>query len=609
MAAGEVAGAAEGEPPEEVDLLTEKDLYKILGVPKGAKPDDIKKAYKKRSLKYHPDKNLGDPDAKLKFQKIAEAFSILSDEKKRLRYDKSGDMDLEDFDMDQFMNMWVGEMMEEGGIVDDMMQEVLPWTDNQDKMSQFMDEHVKSKGKKVLCTICQHTASTKRLMLAHFEQKHGVECEEWAKETIKSMKASFESFMKQVTGIGDSSGTFVLPDGTTADMSKVKGVPDIRAHMQQKVDKAKEAEAVMEMYRKLAGAPPEAKGPAVACGDPSTREVQQVPEYMPDAKEIAKILGVSPEEAEELAESKAKLLARLRDRIDKINEEEDEEAAAMEQMQGMFGDLGNLGDLDIDDLAAMGGLGDSPGLGGLGGLGGGLGGSLGGGLGGKGSRMGGKGGGLEGLLGGLGDLAPGMEADDLVGLEAMLGGMDPNDPAMLEALMGELGGMPPGMFGGRGGLGGPGGPGVAGSRAGGGLARGSREPPRDTGPTKEIGCKCGYSCGTMKALEKHLDRFRGDPAHEAQVTERPPSPPRLSRDSDFGRGLAGRHSPGFVDDLPPELAARLGAGAAPPRGAGAGAATGDGPELGCICGYSCGTTKALRKHFDKYAGSSSHGPN
>lgn len=99
----------------------------------------LKKAYRQKSLRYHPDKNPS-PDAKPVFQKITEAYSILSDEKKRLKYDKPGDMDLEDFDIDQFMNMWVGEMMEDGGVVDDMMQSVLPWTNDDDKMLQFMEE-------------------------------------------------------------------------------------------------------------------------------------------------------------------------------------------------------------------------------------------------------------------------------------------------------------------------------------------------------------------------------------------------------------------------------------------------------------------------------------
>lgn len=309
---------------QDVDLLTETDLYKILGVSRGAKEAEIKKAYKKRSLKYHPDKNMGDPDAKPKFQKIAEAFSILSDSKKRLKYDKSGDMDLEDFDMDSFLNMWVGEMMEEGGMVDEMMKEVLPWTDEADKVMQFMEEKTKSKGKKIVCQICQHTASTKPLMFHHFEQKHKWECEDWATETVQGMKASFESFMKQITGIGDDTGKFVLPDGTSADMSKVKGVPDIRQHMQKKVDKAKEEDFVKEMYRKLDM-------------DETT--------YVPTVEDVCKAIKVEVAQAKQLIdpENKQRLLKKLRIEINRLNEEEDEEAAMMEAMGGLEGLGGGMG--------------------------------------------------------------------------------------------------------------------------------------------------------------------------------------------------------------------------------------------------------------------------
>ena len=55
-------------------------------------------------------------------------------------------MDLEDFDMDQFMNMWVGEMMEDGGVVDDMMQSVLPWSN---------DEATSSQSLLVSCPLCR----------------------------------------------------------------------------------------------------------------------------------------------------------------------------------------------------------------------------------------------------------------------------------------------------------------------------------------------------------------------------------------------------------------------------------------------------------------------
>lgn len=57
-----------------------KDYYKTLGLPKGASQEDIKKAYKKMALKYHPDKNHS-PDAEEKFKGVNEAFQVLSNKK------------------------------------------------------------------------------------------------------------------------------------------------------------------------------------------------------------------------------------------------------------------------------------------------------------------------------------------------------------------------------------------------------------------------------------------------------------------------------------------------------------------------------------------------
>lgn len=67
-----------------------KDYYKTLGVSKGASDDDIKKAYRKLALKYHPDKNKA-PGAEEKFKEVAEAYEILSNKKKREMYDAGGE--------------------------------------------------------------------------------------------------------------------------------------------------------------------------------------------------------------------------------------------------------------------------------------------------------------------------------------------------------------------------------------------------------------------------------------------------------------------------------------------------------------------------------------
>lgn len=67
-----------------------KDYYKILGVSKSFSSDEIKKAYRKLALKYHPDHNKGDKSAEAKFKDISEAYAVLSDPEKRKQYDMFG---------------------------------------------------------------------------------------------------------------------------------------------------------------------------------------------------------------------------------------------------------------------------------------------------------------------------------------------------------------------------------------------------------------------------------------------------------------------------------------------------------------------------------------
>jgi len=70
--------------------MAKRDYYEVLGVNKNASDDEIKKAYRKLAMKYHPDRNPGDKEAEAKFKEVNEAHEVLSDKQKRARYDQFG---------------------------------------------------------------------------------------------------------------------------------------------------------------------------------------------------------------------------------------------------------------------------------------------------------------------------------------------------------------------------------------------------------------------------------------------------------------------------------------------------------------------------------------
>ena len=79
-----------------------KNFYDVLGIQKDASEGDIRKAYKKLAIKYHPDKG-GDEE---KFKEISEAYSVLSDSQKRQNYDRFGTVDNNDMNMNDFQDIF-----------------------------------------------------------------------------------------------------------------------------------------------------------------------------------------------------------------------------------------------------------------------------------------------------------------------------------------------------------------------------------------------------------------------------------------------------------------------------------------------------------------------
>jgi molecular chaperone DnaJ len=71
-------------------MSDKRDYYQVLGVERGSQEDEIKRAYRKLAMQFHPDRNQGDPDAERRFKEAAEAYDVLGDAQKRARYDQYG---------------------------------------------------------------------------------------------------------------------------------------------------------------------------------------------------------------------------------------------------------------------------------------------------------------------------------------------------------------------------------------------------------------------------------------------------------------------------------------------------------------------------------------
>jgi molecular chaperone DnaJ len=98
--------------------MAKQDYYQVLGVDKNASPEEIKRAYRRMAIKYHPDKNPGNREAEAKFKECAEAYEVLSDPEKRKQYDQYGHEGLRGTGMHDFSRMNVEDIFSMFGFED-----------------------------------------------------------------------------------------------------------------------------------------------------------------------------------------------------------------------------------------------------------------------------------------------------------------------------------------------------------------------------------------------------------------------------------------------------------------------------------------------------------
>src|SRR5512145_501351 len=107
-------------------VLAQKDYYQALGLQTAASPDEIKKAFRKLAVKYHPDKNPGDAAAEERFKEINEAYAVLSDPQKKAQYDQFGSTGFhERFSQeDIFRGFDAGDIFRDAGLGDDIFSQI-----------------------------------------------------------------------------------------------------------------------------------------------------------------------------------------------------------------------------------------------------------------------------------------------------------------------------------------------------------------------------------------------------------------------------------------------------------------------------------------------------
>lgn len=281
--------------------MATSNLYDRIGVAKDASDSEIKKAYRKLALQHHPDKG-GDAE---KFKEISEAYAVLSDPEKRRVYDATGELDLTDFDMEEFMG---------SGVLEQFFQEMMIESGMGEEMKELYGDDV----------------------------------------DMNELQQSFESFFKASMGMSD--GPVLMPDGSTMPANMVPSMAELGA---LEGDDEDEEEAMMAMMAMMQGM----GGPPGAGGRPAARRLTGSQRASRGSGAAGRKKGKGGKKGGAKGPARSPL-DMLDDDDDEAALEEMIMAAAMRG--GMGGGLGGMPDLPPEMLAMMAEMGMG-GMGGMGG--------------------------------------------------------------------------------------------------------------------------------------------------------------------------------------------------------------------------------------------------
>eukprot|EP00928_Gymnodinium_smaydae_P087346 TRINITY_DN7161_c0_g1_i1.p1 TRINITY_DN7161_c0_g1~~TRINITY_DN7161_c0_g1_i1.p1 ORF type:complete len:436 (+),score=98.86 TRINITY_DN7161_c0_g1_i1:71-1378(+) len=210
------------------DLL---DPYNVLGLTRSATSTDVEAAFLDSALPHHPDIRLpGDSSAAAAFHRAAQAYWVLSDVRRRRRYDDGGILDLSAFDERSVLRACARGVFGSAGDLDSLVADAYQCHTPEDVFMRFAQcaSQVGHRRKpwsplQLSCARCGLKFTTRSSMQEHLLEVHAGDVEAWWDETTTQAKASFHGFMDSVLGIG--AAEFALPTGLKVPRARQPAPP------------------------------------------------------------------------------------------------------------------------------------------------------------------------------------------------------------------------------------------------------------------------------------------------------------------------------------------------------------------------------------------------